>query len=63
MRLRLNVQMEVDPLTASRFLQEKNPSLLWKSLDLLVNTRPDLVTFTLPEEVVEGATDEASKAT
>lgn len=56
MRIKVNVIIDVDRPTAERLL-EAAPKNLWKSLNLIANTRPDAMTVSTPTEVEEGAED------
>lgn len=57
MRLRMDLFLNVDKLTAERFLST-DPARRWKMMDLIANTRPDALTFSEPVIVEEGAPDD-----
>lgn len=58
MRIKMDVWIEVDKLTAERFLNA-TPANRWKSLFQISNTRPDAVSFSEPVIVEEGTPDAA----
>jgi hypothetical protein len=56
MLLQVDLRIQVDRLTADR-LRSASPQHLWKQVDLLVNTRPEAVTFLMKVLTEEGAPD------
>jgi len=56
----MDVWLDVDKLTAERFLNAK-PQHRWKMLDLIANTRPDTISYSEPVIEEQGAPD--AKAT
>lgn len=57
MRIKLNLLLEVEPLTAERLLKAE-PRHLWKMIDLIAANQPQAVTYTVPT-VVEEADEKA----
>lgn len=63
MRIKMDVWLDVDKLTAERFLNA-TPANRWKMMNLIVNTRPDAVSYSEPIiKDEEGAPDETPPAT
>jgi hypothetical protein len=46
-RIKMDVQIDVDKVTALRFLAAE-PQHRWKMMDLISNTRPDAITYSEP---------------
>ncbi len=56
MRLKMDLFLDVDKMTAERFLNTE-PKRRWKMMDLIANTRPDAISFSEPTTVEEGSPD------
>lgn len=57
MRIKMDVWIDVDKLTAERFINCV-PAKRWKMLDLIANTRPDAISYSEPVIAEEGSVDE-----